>query len=377
MNLNLNLKEKVNPHDIFVLISCMFVILASNISITTGAIVLFCATFLYISFIVGKRLIKLYMTSDDNENDDNENFLTKLKQNINYEKQTKIGLLLITIGALFTVADLIWVSGVPLFDPASRKFLNVGFTAFAHLLPLGWAIVVSCVEMSKKKVFTYSLVFATLIALLGYRTQVIILLLSTIFVMYYNNKLSNKQVVYPVVGLALIVLVMSVLRFYALNIGGNPIVSRIQLTMNILDMVIQNFEGSLQGILHTAIFSSYGLIPGVSSGPRTIVANNLGIEGVTITPTIFGAVFADFGYLGLVSYFGLLGMFIGALHYISSKLNGIFMGIYAILIAYLLAGIETGLLDLDVVCFFGLGAFSLLYVVYEVHKLKNKAKNKK
>ncbi|MCS3922254.1 oligosaccharide repeat unit polymerase [Methanococcus voltae PS] len=371
MNLNLNLKEKVNPNDIFVIISCMFVILACNISVTTGAIVLFCASFFYLSFNVGKNIIKKYLNPEFDDNKDGE-LINLIRENINYEKHRKIGLLLIAVGALFTVADLIWVSGVPLFDPASRKFLNVGFTGLAHLLPLGWAIVVSCTEMSKKKVFGYSLVFAALVALLGYRTQVIILLLSTIFVMYYNNKLSNKQVVYPVVGLALIVIVMSVLRFYSLNIGGNPIVSRVQLTMNILDMIVQNFEGSLQGVLHTAIFSSYKLIPGVSSGPRTIVANSLGIEGVTITPTIFGAVFADFGYLGLIPYFGTLGIFIGALHYISSKLNGVFMGIYAILIAYLLAGIETGILDLDVVFFFGLGAFSLVYGLYEAYKVKKR-----
>ena len=93
-----------------------------------------------------------------------------------------------------------------------------------------------------------------------------------------------------------------------LGIGGNPITSRIDLTMSVLDIIVKNFTGTYEGIIHNSIFSSYGFISGSKSGPRTLIANSIGITGVTITPTIFGAFLMDFGLLGLIPYFGILGI---------------------------------------------------------------------
>lgn len=331
---------KVGPHHIFVIISSLF-ILFSSVSVLTASIVLFSAIFFYISFICGTRLLKD----------------VKFKPyDVKYEKHHIFGIILIIIGVVFTILDLLWVRGVPLFDPASRKFLSVLYTALSHLLPVGFAIVVSSSKLSNKKIFLYAAAFSALIVLLGYRTQVMILLLSTIFSMYYSGKIKNKILFSSFFVLGLVVFGLSFLRHMVLGIGGNPLTSRIDLTMSVFDIIVKNFTGTYEGIIHNSIFSSYGLIPGSKSGPRTLIANSIGITGVTITPTIFGAVLMDFGLLGLIPYFGILGILMGISQKIGENLKGAYLGFYSVMASYLIVGIETGILDLDVVMIYLLGA---------------------
>ncbi|MBB6400936.1 oligosaccharide repeat unit polymerase [Methanococcus maripaludis] len=345
--LELNL-QKIGPHHIFVGLACIFVLL-SNVTTFSACIVLFSSVFFYISFIAGQNIFKK---------------LNFKSFEVNYKFHEKIGLFLLLFGIFFTIMDLLWVRGVPLFDPTSRKFLSVIYTAFSHTLPLGWAIVVSSSKLSTKKIFLYSGVFAALIALLGYRTQVVVLLLSTIFAMYYSEKIKNKLMIYSLIGLALVVFGLSFLRHFILNIGGNPILSRIDLTMSIFDLIAKNFNGNFQGVIHNAVFSSYGLIDGPKYGPRTLIANSIGVTGVTITPTIFGAVLMDFGTLGLVPYFGIFGLLMGLSNEVSGKLKGLYLGFYSIMVSYLIVGIETGILDLDVVVMYFLGVISTFYGIF-------------
>jgi uncharacterized membrane protein len=163
---------------------------------------------------------------------------------------------------------------------------------------------------------------------------------------------------------------MSIFRLHTLGSGGNPIFSRIDLTMSIFDIIVKNFNGVFNGLIHyCAIYSYIGAFPGA----RTVVANNIGVYGVTITPTIFGAVIGDYGTLGIIPYFGILGMFLGLYYKISENLKGIYLGIYGILIAYLLVGIETGILDFDVILFYMFGFILCLYII--LLKISNKLRN--
>ncbi|WP_459200979.1 oligosaccharide repeat unit polymerase family protein [Methanococcus sp. CF] len=340
--------QKIGPHHIFVGISCLFVLL-STVSTISAAIVLFSSVFFYLSFIAGQNIFKK---------------LEFKPFDVNYKIHEKIGLFLMVFGIFFTIMDLLWVRGVPLFDPASRKFLSVIYTAFSHTLPLGWAILVSSSKLSNKRIFLYSGVFSAFVVLLGYRTQVVVLLLSTIFAMYYSDKIKNKLMIYSLIGLALVVFGLSFLRHFVLNIGGNPITSRINLTMSIFDLIVKNFNGNFQGVIHNAIFSSYGLIDGPKYGPRTLIANSIGVTGVTITPTIFGAVLMDFGMLGLIPYFGIFGLLMGLSSEVSGKLKGLYLGFYSIMVSYLIVGIETGILDFDVVVMYVLGIISTFYGIF-------------
>ena len=96
--------QKIEPHQIFVGLSCLFVLL-SNVTTISAGIVLFSSVFFYISFIAGKNIFKK---------------LDFKPYELNYKIHEKIGLFLILFGIFFTIMDLLWVRGVPLFDPASR-----------------------------------------------------------------------------------------------------------------------------------------------------------------------------------------------------------------------------------------------------------------
>jgi uncharacterized membrane protein len=374
MEISINQLE-IKPNHLFLFLVCLFLIF-SNVSITTSILVLFSSLFFYVSFEVGERLGKLNIKNE-------KQFIVKPRIS-----SYKFGVFLMLIGIIFTIFDLIWVRGIPLFEPASRRFLNVQFTMLSHLLPLGWAIVVSssklnetfknipskCNEISKvrnfckfelslssnstintKRIIIYSLIFSMFIGLLGYRTQVIVLLLATAFSIYYSNRIKTRDVLLLFLLIFLVLISLSVFRLYVLGVEGNPIISRIDLTMSILDILIQNYAGYFNGVIHTSIFSSWKLIPGPSSGPRTIIANSIGVGGVTITPTIFGAVVMDYGILGLIPYFGTLGMVMGFCYGVAKRVKGVCLGFYSIMVAYLLVGIETGILDFEVVLFYVVG----------------------
>ena len=347
------------------LLTTVIYILFSDISVYSSVLALFSAIFFYVSFIVGERLYYLLNLEEVIDNiiiskNKNYNGNNILKLISSYSLHYKLGIILLFIGILFIFLDILWVRDIPLFNPLSRRFLNVQYTALSHMLIVGWAIVISSKNLSKLKIGLYTLVFSALIMLIGYRTNVMVVLLSVIFVMYYSKKINTREVVISAVGIFGILLLMSVIRLLMLSSSGNPILSRIDLTMSVYDVIVKNFNGVFNGYLHyCAIYSYLGAAP----GPRGVIAKIIGVSGVSITPTIFGAVIADYGTLGLVPYFGILGIFFGLFYKISKKLGGIFLGLYSVISAYLLIGVETGILDLDVILYYLLGFILCLGII--------------
>ena len=364
------IKEKIKIHHLFLMVGCIYISL-SSVSYYSGFLALFSLIFFYLSYIVGEKLyynLKLDSLIDNTNNNTN-------KYKINYSKHYKFGLILLFIGILFIFFNLLWVRGVPLFDPASRRFLNVPFTALSRLLLIGWAITVaSNLNMGRLKILGYSLIFSTLIMLLGYRTNGMILLLSMLFVTYYSNRIKTKELIYSSGALFLILIAMSLQRLYTIGIGGIPLISRIDLTMSVFDIIVKDFNGVFLGLLHySAIFSYFGM----ASGARTIIANNIGVTSVSITPTIFGAVIGDYGILGIIPYFGILGIFLGLFYKIAEKLKGVYLGVFAIVASYLIVSIETGLLDFDVLLYYLFGFILCIYISIKSILISNFKKNGK
>ena len=188
-----------------------------------------------------------------------------------------------------------------------------------------------------------------------------VMLISVLFIMYYSNKIKNRELIFLILGIFALLVFLSLLKLYILGSGGIPLISRVDLTMSVFDIIVHNFNGVFNGyLIYSAIYSYLG----ISLGPRTIIANSIGIHGVTITPTIFGAVIGDYGILGIIPYFGILGIFMGLLYKISKNLKGIYLGVYSVILSYLLIAIETGILDLDVIIYYILGFLLCIYVIF-------------
>ena len=350
--------ERIEGHHLFLIFTSLFIVI-SSVSYYSGMLALFSAMVFYISFVVGKRLYSILGLNTLNEG--TSNLKDKIKYNINYSKHTIFGLILMIFGLTFIVLDILWAGGIPLLDLTSKKNLSPLYTMLSRLLILGWAIVVaSKLSLNKKKIIIYSFIFSSTIMLLGYRTSVMVMLMSILFIIYYSNKIKNRELIFFTIGIFMLLLFLSILKLYILGSGGIPLVSRIDLTMSVFDIIAHNFNGVFNGHLtYSAIYSYLGK----SLGPRTIIANSIGIHDVTITPTIFGAVIGDYGTLGIVPYFGLLGIFMGLFYRISKNFKGIYLGVYSVILSYLLIAIETGILDLDVIIYYVFGFLLCIYVI--------------
>jgi len=343
--------ERIELHHLFVILSCIYLIF-SNISVNSALVFLFSAVFFYLSFIVGKRLYYIMGINNGNQ--------------INLKKHYYFGILLIIIGFVAIISDLIWVRDIPLLNPLSRRFLNVYFTTLSHLFLVGWAITIASSNMDKRKIIIYTLIFSVLVMLIGYRTSVLVLLISTIAVLYYKNKISNREILKYGVIIFVILLGLSILRLYALGVEGNPITSRVSLTMSVYDIIFNYFNGVFNGYLHYAAVFSY---LGMCNGARTVIAKALGIYGVSITPTIVGAVIGDYGTLAVIPYFGILGIFLGFFYKLAEELKGVYLGIFGVLFAYTLIAIESGILDIDVIAYYLFGLILCIYAIFS-KKLK-------
>ncbi len=328
-------------NQIFLILTCIYIIF-SNVSFYSGIFFLLAGIIFYLSYNVGKKLY-------DN---------VELK--VNYSLHYKIGLILMIIGFISTILDLLWVRDIPLFNPLSRKFLSVYLTVLARFFILGWPIVLASSNIEKKKAIIYTIIFSIFVMLLGYRTTVLVLLIASIFVLYYKNQLSKKEIYLLFVIVFGIIVLLSFLRLLVLGVSGNPITSRISLTMSVYDILFNYFNGQLNGyLLYAGIFSYLGLSP----GPRNYIAHLLGVSGVSITPTCVGAVVADYGTIGIISYFGILGIFLGYFYKLAKELKGVYLGLYCVLMGYTLVGIESGILDFDVILYYIVGMILCLIIL--------------
>ncbi|MBI5252796.1 MAG: oligosaccharide repeat unit polymerase family protein [Euryarchaeota archaeon] len=294
------------------------------------------------------------------------------------EHSERIAIFLVIIASLSLAYDLFYAGSIPLLNPAARRHLSVTFTMLSSLLVPGGILVISLLgkkleqgQISLREARVYALlamvVTTGLISLLGYRTQTIVALLGCTAAMYYRRIIGVAEIL--VAFFSVIFAVSSVGYYRALSEGSSigfmdVIGKRIGLTLNIYDYLINRFPlGVNRGSVLLATFSSFfSFIPGPRLGPRTIVAQIFGVRDVSMTSTLLGTVVVDFGIPGIIFFTLLLGFAVG-LAYSAVKQTGSVLGIaiFSLLIAYTLVGIETGLVDFNVVMFFII-SFLVLYV---------------
>lgn len=292
-------------------------------------------------------------------------------KNVALESESeRIAILLISVGVLSLVYDIVQAGSIPLLEPTAKRYLNVTLTTLAMVLVPGGILAISSVgkrmqmekiSLNEARIYSLTILLATtfLISLLGYRTQIIVSLLGCSIAMYYSR----------LVGVAEM-LVSSFLAFFAISLAGyyralaeggsiglfEVVGKRMGLTLSIYDNLVNRFFlfGANHGTTLLATFSSFfHSIPGPRLGPRTIVARMYGVQDVSMTSTLFGTVVLDFGIPGIAVFALALGFVVGLAYYTMKNTKGaLTTGIFSLLIAYTLVGIETGLVDLIVFVFF-------------------------
>lgn len=294
------------------------------------------------------------------------------------ENLEKITFFLIFIGVSSLVIDVMQTGSIPLLDPGARRRLNVFYTMLASLTVPGGIFLIALIgrrlqrgELSLREARMYALataiIITALMSLLGYRTQIIVALLGSAVAMYYSRILGRSEIL---LSFLLAFAAISALGYYRALAQGSSVEflevigKRVGLTLSIYDSLVERFWvfGANKGSVFLAGFSSFlPFVPGPRLGPRTIVAQIYGVRDVSITSTLYGTVVLDFGIPGIVVFSFVLGVILGtAYKAVKQTSTAVSIGILSLLLAYALVGIETGLVDFNVLMFFLVGFLILL-----------------
>jgi len=262
-------------------------------------------------------------------------------------------------------------------------------------------------ELTMRKQLTYGAILLAVFALfivMGYRTPIIVMFFTSLIVFHYIIK--KIKLTWFLIFLMVIGITFSMFGFYRIvtedttqefNNRDQPEIADVENEEDIRDrnliierqinetpkvlralnsesvtghivlsklMEYTDQNGFLGGELHYAIFGT--VLPGEQISPRasvTEMVNSLTEDegkyitrpGRTTTPTLLGQLYADFGYIGIIIGFGLIGLIISML-YNQVRQTGIksyqTVG-YAFVMTIFTVSLHTGLLDLIFILMIG------------------------
>lgn len=325
-----------------------------------------------ISFIIGANIFPRY-------------FLKKNSEPIRFNPEDiySIGFCLLITGIIFFIINIAYVKGIPLLQPTLRYSLKAALTMPVFLIIPGIGMMESYYIYLKNNGFLkrsqvrfrfiiLNLIGILLLLFLAYRTPILALLLIMVIIGYYGDSISiNEVIVVGLIGLIGIITIgyMRSLSEMLITSNTNPfytLQNRATFTLNVLDLLTL-LSGNF-GIMHGGFILKS--LPGSDFGPRMMVGQLISWRsGVTITPTIIGPMLIDFGKIGVAIGMCLIGFILGIGYKIlKSSKDYFYIGLYALLLTYTILGIETGILDIQVLIYFFIGI-----LVYLANIITNRA----
>ena len=362
LNKNQILKNHIFHPLVVLFLFAMFLLLSINNPSTSLVITLLIG---FVAFFIGSAILPKY-------------FFNKSNQNIlQFEKRDiySIGFCLILVSIVFFFISIASVRGIPLLKPSIRYLLKPIFTMPVFLIIPGTCLVASAYlkdyqdEKITRSQARFRFIFLLMIdcaflLLLGYRTPLLAAFLIIIIIGFYGNIVSLWEVVIgAAIGVGAIVGIgyFRSLGEMTITASTSPIYSlqsRADFTLHVLNLL--DFIGGNFGITHGHLLASS--IPGSDLGPRMMVGKLIAWRSeVTITPTLIGQMVIDFGKFGVAVEMLILGFVLG----IGFKLmritkNYFYIGIYSLILTYSILGIETGILDIQVLLYFAIAIFIYL-----------------
>ena len=286
-----------------------------------------------------------------------------------------IGFCLMLISIVFFFICIASVGGIPLLKPSIRYLLKPAFTMPVFLIIPATCLMASSYlkdfqdgEITRSQArFRFIFLLAidcAFLLLLGYRTPLLAAFLIIIIIGFYGNIVSLWEVVIgAVIGVGAIIGIgyFRSLGEMTITSSTNPfytLQSRADFTLHVLNLL--DFIGGNFGVTHGQLL--LGSIPGSDLGPRMMVGKLIAWRTeVTVTPTLIGQMVADFGKVGVFVEMLILGFTLGIGFKLMQKTKNFFyIGIYSLIITYSILGIETGILDIQVLFYFAIVIFIYL-----------------
>lgn len=362
--------EAFNPLIVLVVFGA-FLILSINAVSASLAITLAIA---FIAFFIGSAILPRY-------------FLNKEFKKPAIEFKSKdfysIGFCLVLISILFFFVSVASVGGIPILKTSLRYQLKPLFTMPVFLIIPGVCILASAYlkKFQENKITRSQARFRFLILIgiscvfllaLGYRTPLLAVLLIMIIIGYYGNILAVWEVVVgALIGVCAIIGIgyFRSVEEYTVTSATNPfytLESRADFTLNVLNLL--DFIGGNFGVTHGKLLASS--IPGSDLGSRMMIGKLIAWRTeVTVTPTLIGQMVIDFGKVGVAVEMCGLGFILGIGYKIMKKTNDFaYIGLYSLLLTYSILGVETGILDIQVLAYFAVAIFIYLAFIIKSNK---------
>ncbi len=330
-------------------------------------------TITFIAFIIGAMIVPKYFLNNE------PSFIE-----FNSRDVYSLGFCLVLVGIIFFFLSVASVGGVPLLKPSLRYGLRPMLTMPVFLMIPGIGLMAAYyLDKFKKKYISRSQVrfrFLVLICIssiflfsLGYRTPIIAVLLMMIIIGYYGEILAVWEVVIgALLGVGIIIGIGYYRSIEELTITSSTsplytLQSRADFTLHVLNL-LSYISGDF-GLMHGKLTLS--AIPGATDlGPRMTIGKLIAWRTeVTVTPTLIGPMLIDFGRVGLAIAMAILGFVLGIGYKIIEKTkDSFYIVLYALLLTYTILGVETGILDIQVLVYFLLGF--LIYLANLLHNTK-------
>lgn len=363
LNKNNILKNHIFNPLIVLFLFALFLLLSMTTPSTSLVITLIIG---FGAFFIGSAIIPRYILNKSSEN------ILEFKRKDIYS----IGFCLMLISIVFFFISVASVGGIPLLKPSIRYLLKPALTMPVFLIIPGTCLIASAYlnDFQDEKItrsqarfrFLFLLVIdCAFLLLLGYRTPLLAAFLIIIIIGFYGNIVSLWEVVIgALIGVGAIIGIgyFRSLGEMSITSSTNPfytLQSRADFTLHVLNLL--DFIGGNFGVTHGHLLAS--AIPGSDLGPRMMVGKLIAWRTeVTVTPTLIGQMVADFGKFGVAFEMLFLGFILG----IGFKLmritkNFFYIGIYSLILTYTILGVETGILDIQVLLYFTIAIF--IYII--------------
>ena len=373
LNRNDILKNHIFNPLIVLFLFALFLLLSINQPSTSLAITLAIG---FLAFFIGSAILPKYVLNNNLENIPQFN-----KRDI-----YSIGFCLLLISIAFFFVSIATVGGIPLIKPSIRYLLKPAFTMPVFLIIPGTCLIAGAyLKDYQDKTITRSQArfrFLILLAincvfllLLGYRTPLLAAFLVLIIMGFYGRIISLWEVVIgALIGVGAIIGIgyYRSLGEFSITSSTSPIYtlqSRADFTLHVLNLL--DFIGGNFGLTHGKLLAS--AIPGSDLGPRMMVGKLIAWRTeVTVTPTLIGPMVTDFGKVGVAIGMCFLGFVLGVgFKIMRTTKNYFYIGIYSLILTYSILGIETGILDIQVLIYFAIAIFIYLISIMKAKNVMN------
>jgi oligosaccharide repeat unit polymerase len=316
----------------------------------------------FIAFFIGSAVLPRHFLNDNLEK------IVKFNRKDIYS----IGFCLLLVSIAFFFISIASVGGIPLLKPSIRYLLKPALTMPVFLIIPATCMIASAylkdfqdgkITRSQARFrFLFLLIIdIAFLLLLGYRTPLLAAFLIIIIIGFYGNIVSLWEVVVgALIGIGAIVGIgyFRSLGEMTITSSTSPLYtlqSRADFTLHVLNLL--DFIGGNFGVTHGHMLASS--IPGSDLGPRMMVGKLIAWRTeVTVTPTLIGQMVVDFGKAGVFVGMALLGFVLGiGFKLVRLTKNYFYIGIYSLILTYAILGIETGILDIQVLLYFAIAVF--------------------